>query len=113
MGIPDKQNLARELIGLRSKYEPYEARDKEICAELKRLAADGGGNFEVVVKGKGRIKVSKPKPKEMTGPAPEIVVDKFLALPDRKREDLIERGIVKMEPQYSGAYYGAVTVELF
>lgn len=107
-----KEKLAEELIRLRRLYEPHEARDKEICAELKRLAA-GDGNFEVVVSGKGRIKVSAPKDKAMKGIAPEIVIEKFMALPDRQRDRLRELGVVRMEPQYTGAYYGAVTVELF
>jgi|SRR5215467_8524167 len=110
--MSDREKLAEELIRLRRVYEPHEARDKEICAELKRLAA-GAGNFEVVIKRKGRIKVSAPKEKAMKGIAPEIVVDKFMALPERERAKLTERGIVRMEPQYTGAYYGAVTVELF
>jgi hypothetical protein len=108
----DREKLADELIRLRTIYQPYEARDKEVCAELKRLAGESG-NFEVVIKGKGRIKVSKPKAKEMTGLAPEIVVEAFLGLPQRERDRLEEKGIVKMAPQYTGAYYGAVTVELF
>src|SRR5215468_9700187 len=112
MASPNREKLAEELIRLRKVYEPHEARDKEICAELKRIAGEGG-NFEVVVKGRGRIKVSAPKDKAMKGIAPEIAVDLFMTLPLRERERLIDRGIVKMEPQYAGAYYGAVTVELF
>jgi hypothetical protein len=54
MATSNRDKLAEELIRLRKVYEPYEARDKEICAELKRLALDGG-NFEIVIKGKGRI----------------------------------------------------------
>ena len=112
MATANREQLAAELIKLRRVYEPYESRDKEICAELKRLAA-GAGNFEVVVRGKGRIKVSAPKDKAMKGTAPEIVVEKFMELPQRERDRMTERGIVKMEPQYTGAYYGAVTVEFF
>jgi hypothetical protein len=109
---PNRDKLAAELIALRKKYEPFEARDKEICTLLKQLAGSSG-NFEVVVKGEGRIKVSAPKDKAMKGTAPEIVVEAFMALPQRRRDALIEQGVVKVFPQYSGAYYGAVTVELF
>jgi hypothetical protein len=40
MATPNRDKLAEELIKLRKVYEPYEARDREICAELKRLALD-------------------------------------------------------------------------
>lgn len=113
MGTLQKRDkLARELIELRRRYAPYEARDAEICSLLKAEARDGG-NFEVVINKVGRIKVSSPREKAMKGLAPEIIVDAFLGLPQMKRDRLIEDGIVKMEPQYSGAYYGAVTVELY
>src|SRR5258708_32740284 len=101
-----REELVTELLDMRRIYALYEARDSEICALLKAEAADEGGNFQVTIDGLGRIKVSAPRDKAMKGEAPELVVNKFYALPDRKREALIEQGIVKMEPQYSGAYYG-------
>jgi hypothetical protein len=80
---------------------------------LKRDAADHGENFQLVVDKLGRIKVSAPKDKVCKGTAPEIIVEAFLALPERERDKLIEKGIVRIAEQWTGAYYGAVTVELF
>jgi hypothetical protein len=61
----------------------------------------------------GVVKVSAPRDKRCVGTAPEIVVDVFLARPQRERDRLIKGGVVKMAEQRKDPYYGAVTVELF
>lgn len=43
----------------------------------------------------------------------ELDFQEWLKAPQRIRDSLIERGIVKKVTEYTGPYYGAVTVELF
>jgi hypothetical protein len=113
--LPDKvtMKLGEELIGLRSKYEPFEPRDKEICSKLKLTAETAAENYKITIPKKGIVKVSAPREKECTGIAPELNVEAFLNLSEKQQSDLTERGVVKMARQYKGAYYGSVTVELF
>jgi hypothetical protein len=108
--MPTRAQLCEELAKLHKKHAAAFAREKEIKKTLTTSATE---NFQETIPGVGVVKVSSPRPKECTGIAPEIVVDVFLARPERERDKLIERGIVRMVEQWKGAYYGAVTVELF
>lgn len=107
----DRDALCRELLGFESKLVSDFARIAEIKSQLKADA--GGENFQIRVPGLGVVKVSAPRDKTCTGVAPEIVIDKFLALPAAERKDLIKRGIVVEAEQWKNAYYGSVTAELF
>lgn len=107
---PDTDALCRELLALCRKNAEDDARRDEIKAELKKGAVE---NFQVTVAGLGKVKVSAPQPKRCTGTAPEVVVESFLALPQREQDRLTERGIVRIAQQWKNAYYGSVTPELF
>jgi hypothetical protein len=103
--------LCEELAKLRRKHADAFAREKEI---KKLLIEDAGDeNFQVAVRGVGVVKVSAAKPKHCKGTAPEIVVDAFLKLPQAQQDKLTEKGVVIIAEQWSGAYYGSVTVDLF
>jgi hypothetical protein len=106
-----RDKLAEELLDLRKKHEAAFAREKEI---KKLLIADANGeNFQVTIKGLGVVKVSAAKDKRCTGQAPELVIDAFLAMPQAQRDRLKDKGVVKIVEQWTGAYYGSVTPELF
>jgi hypothetical protein len=109
----DREKLVRELIKLRKVYAPYEGRDKEICTLLKQDAEASGGNFQVAVDKLGKVKVSAPHEKAFKGKTWELNVEAFLQATKTVRDSLIKRGLVKEVYEYSGAYYGSVTVELF
>jgi hypothetical protein len=109
----DRKKLVRELLELRRHYERFEPRDKEICALLKQDAKDNGGNFKVTIEGLGFASVSAPKDKRRTATSYELDVGNFLALPQRQRDALTDKGTVKEVEVWTGAYYGAVSVELF
>ena len=109
----DRQALCDELLRLRKKHLDAFTREKEIKSELTRSAGEAGENFKITIEGLGVVKVSAPKDKRCTGTAPEIVVDKFLALPASEQKDLTRRGVVVIAEQWTGAYYGSVTPELF
>ena len=61
----------------------------------------------------GVMKVSRAKPSDVKGEVPELDAATFLALTDRERQRLIDKGVVKMVESKTGAYYGGVTVEVF
>lgn len=107
---PDVQVLCDELLRLAKEHEADFARIKEIKSELLAGATE---NAKITVNGLGVVKISAPKPKECTGVAPELKVHAFLALEARERKDLIRRGLVAEVEQWKGAYYGAVTPEIF
>jgi len=109
--MPSRRALAEELVKLKSKHADVYAREKEI---KKALIADADGeNFQETIKGIGVVNVSAAKDKRCKGTAPEIVVDAFLRLPKAQQDRLTEKGVVIIAEQWSGAYYGSVSVELF
>jgi hypothetical protein len=118
----NRDKLARELCELRKKYalsavlaseKPADdKRDLEICALLKQDAAKSD-NFRSTINGLGQVTVSAPHDKAATGETYEFMLDIFLAASDAEKKRLMDKGYVKKVMQYSGAYYGAVTVELF
>jgi hypothetical protein len=110
----DRDKLAKELVKLRKVYAPYEGRDAEICSVLKQDAADNGGNFQVVVDKQGKVKVSAPHGKAPKGETWELDLDAWInKTTQAERARLMDKGLIKRVTEYSGAYYGAVTVELF
>jgi hypothetical protein len=60
-----------------------------------------------------RVKVSAPHDKAPKGETWELDLEAFLAASETERKRLADKGYVKKVTQYSGAYYGGVTVELF
>jgi hypothetical protein len=102
---PDRRAPCQELVTLRKKHADAFAREKEIKSTLTASAGEEGENFKIAIDGLGVVKVSAPKEARCTGTAPEVVVETFVALP--------ERGVVKIAQQWTGKYYGSVTAELF
>jgi hypothetical protein len=111
--MPSRRTLAEELVKLKSKHAEVYAREKELKSALIKAAADAGENFKETIEKVGVVKVSAPKDKTCKGTAPEIVVDAFLKLPQAQQDKLTEKGVVIIAEQWSGAYYGSVSVELF
>lgn len=108
-----RRDLAIELVALFAKHAKDLARIDELKAELKAIATDAGANFQEVILGKGTVKVAGKKDKKLLGEKPEVDAERFVALSTAERKALLKGGIVKMVENWSGAYYGAVTVDLF
>ena len=70
-------------------------------------------NFKEEFAGEGVVKVAGRKEGQLKGLMPELVADAFLKLSERRRDTLIESGLVKMAEVRSGTFYGSVTVEVF
>jgi hypothetical protein len=103
----------RRLITLRRIYAPYEGEDAELCALLKKEAKEAGDGYQITIDKYGRVKVSAPHDKTMKGETWELDIQAFINATQRTRDSLMRQGIVKKVTEYSGAYYGSVTVELF
>jgi hypothetical protein len=106
------EKRVRRLLTLRRIYAPYEGEDAEICQWLKQEAARTG-NFQESIAKLGKIKVSAPHDRKFKGKTWVLDVEAFLQAAKPTRDSLLKRGLVKEVDEYSGAYYGSVTVELF
>jgi len=109
----DRDKLARRLIAIEKISAPHAGERAEICAALKKDAKDNGGNFQVAIDKHGKVIVSAPKDKKFKGKTWELDLEAFMQAPKNQRDALLKRGIVKEVDEYTGAYYGSVTVELF
>lgn len=107
-----RRAFAEELVGLWVKHAPMLARMDELKTELKAIATDTD-NFQEVIPGKGKVKVSGKRDKQLLGEKPEVVDERFTALSAAERKALLKSGVVAMVENWSGAYYGSVTVDLF
>lgn len=105
--------LAEELVKLFGKNAKDLARIDELKTVLKTMATDAGESLQLVVTGKGKVKVAGKKDKQLLGEKPQVVDDKFVALSAADRKALLKSGVVAMVENWSGAYYGSVTVDLF
>ena len=116
---PDKKTLKKrvelceELIGIHKKHEKEFARIDAIKAELKGMATQAGENFKETITGKGTVHVAGEKEGAFKGDFPILQVEPWKALKEAQRASLLKKGVVAIEAQYGGKYYGAVTVKLF
>lgn len=108
---PTRAELCRELLDLELEHKDVFERMDAIKADLK-LIATVDGSFREVFPGLGHVSVSPEKPKTYKGDLPVLVGETWLALKDKQRDKFIADGLVKIEAQYSGAYYGRVEAKL-
>ena len=106
-----RAELCRELLDIELEHRAMFERMDAIKAQLKQIAGNDG-QFREVFPGFGHVSVSPAKPKTFKGELPVLVGEAWLALKDTRRDKLIADGLVKIEPQFTGAYYGRVDVEL-
>lgn len=108
---PMRAELCRELLDIELEHRETFERIDTIKAQLK-LIATVDGQFREVIPGLGHVSVSPEKAKSYKGDLPVLVCDAWLALKEKQRDKLVTDGLVKIEPQYSGAYYGRVEAKL-
>jgi len=111
--IQECEKLGRELLLIHKDREPTERRRKELQSLLIGMTEDRGGNYQVTVPTLGKISVSAGQPRRCEGPVPELVIEAFLALPEKERAKLVDRGIVAINEQWKEPYAGRVTPTLF
>ena len=108
-----RRNLAHELVGLNRKLKNEFDRIATIEVDLKKLATDAGQSFTEAFPKVGEVKVAPGHTAEFKGDVPVVQTEAWLALKPAEREQLVKRGIVKIEPQWGKASNGRVTVKLF
>lgn len=104
------RELAEELVKLRAQHLHVFDREAELKSALKSGAT---ANFKEVFAGVGEVAVSAAKTKEFKGQVPELIPSAYLELAEGKRKKLVDDGLVQVVEEYTGAYYGSVTVKLF
>lgn len=106
---------AEELLDLEIEHQKLAGhlfpKMKDLEGQLKGLATDAGHSFKEFFLSKGEVSVSGRKAREFRGNLPEVDPAVFNALPVKERKDLVKRGVVKLEPTWSRADNGRVTVE--
>ena len=85
----------------------------DLKTRLKAVATGLKANFKETFAGLGEVSVSASREKTFKGNLPIVVPEVWNALPKKERDTLEKKGIVKMEPSYTGAFYGKVEVKLF
>jgi hypothetical protein len=101
------RQIAADTLDVKSKMDVLN-RELDAKKELLRQFANGD-NFEIVVEGKGKIRVSKPREAKEE----EILVvneTKLNEVPDLK-DKLIQKGVIKKEIKKSSAAKASVIVE--
>src|SRR5689334_9321293 len=100
--LVQRRALAVELVGIHKKHAKDLARADELKTALKNIATDTD-NFREVVEGVGKVSVSGEKGPQFKGNVPTLVPEAWNALTPAKQQQLVDRGLVKIEPSYSGA----------
>lgn len=111
--LAERRSIAEELLGIEQRHAPLFSRMKGLKKSLIAIATAGGENFQELFGKIGVVRVNRAKPSEVKGEVPDLDAAAFLALTDRDRQRLIDKGVVKMVESKTGAYYGGVTVDLF
>jgi len=111
--LAERRKLAEELVNIyRNHREDFDRAD-EIKEALRKIATDAEENFKESFPGKGVTKVSAGHEGKFQGSFPTINERVYFGLPEKKRAQLAQIGLIEMKPKFGGPYYGSVTVDLF
>lgn len=111
--LNSRRNSAKDLLDLERKIGADRARMEDLKRGLREIATEQGENFKEEFAGEGAVKVAGRKDGALKGILPVLDAEAFLALSERRRQTLLETGLVRMEEQRSGTFYGSVSIELF
>jgi hypothetical protein len=107
-----RRRLAKKLVDLHLRYRKLFAEIDGLKASLIANAKNAGDSFREVFE-KGQLTVAPPKAKECRGMIAVLDQAMFKALPESRRQKLIDDGLISMQEDWSGAFYGRATVKLF
>lgn len=79
---------------------------------LRKLSEAAGKGFKVEIEGLGLVEVKAGRAEEVTGTQPQLVVAAFLGMTDRRRDKLVEDGLIEIVPVVKKAAKASVTVRL-
>ena len=109
--IKRRRELCESRLDIERKLQPDYDRIEVIDAELKQIAGDLGDSFNETIAGKGDVSVSPAYGREFKGDVPVVQTEAWLALKKSERNDLVKRGIIKVQPQWGKAFGGRVSVK--
>lgn len=109
----ERRALAHELLGLERKHGADFKRMEDIKRALREIATEQGENFKEEFAGEGAVKVAGKKEGKLKGIMPQLLPESFLKLSEKRRETLINSGLVEMAEIRGGPFYGSVSVEVF
>jgi hypothetical protein len=111
--VETRRDLAERLMALEIKLKSsgLPAQIDELKEQLRKSAEALGKGFIEKFNGGRYVKVSGPGESAFKGLMPVLDPAAFLALPDKRREKLIEDNIVAMQQQFTKASRPSVTVK--
>jgi len=104
--------LAERLVDLQIEAEPILLKMDALKEQLREICTDCGEAFKEEIAGKGSVEVKAGGEAKLKGILPELTPEVFLALPEKRRQALLESNVVKMTQQWSKATKPSVTVRL-
>lgn len=104
--------LAERLVDLQIEAEPILLKIDALKEQLREICTASGEAFKEEVAGKGSVEVKAGSEAKLKGILPELEPAAFLALPEKRRQALIDGDVVKMAEQWSKATKPSVTVRL-
>lgn len=108
-----RRALAEQLVDLQVQHRSTFAQMDGLKSDLKKIATDAGANFKEEFSGRGQVAVSAAHGKTFKGTVPTLSVEAWFNLPKSRQQKLLDGGLVKLVDEYTGGYYGGVTVKLF
>lgn len=110
--LEQRRELAHELLKINHKHADDYARIAAIEVLLKTVATELGESFKEEFAGEGYVSASGRIEAEFKGNVPQIQTELWLTLPAAERKKLEKSGVVKIEPHWSKASNGRVTVKV-
>jgi hypothetical protein len=110
--VKKRRKAAEDLLAIHRKLAADFLKIDKLEAELKQLAGECGDSFREDFGADGNVSVSPPKPKTYKGEVPEVVPEAWNALKKGDQKRLMADGLIKVEPQWSNAFSGRVTVKV-
>jgi len=107
-----RRKLAKKLVDLHIRFAKQFAELDGLKASLIANAKNAGDGYRESFE-KGQVTVAAPKDKVCRGTIAVLDQAAFKALSDGRRQKLIDDGLISMQEDWAGAFYGRVTVKLF
>jgi hypothetical protein len=109
--LADRRATAEKRLALEIKLAKPYAEIAELDARLKQIATDTDSFKENFGK-RGYVSAAGAVAAEFKGKVPQLVNEKWLALPKAERDKLVKSGLVTIINQYGKASNGRVTVKV-
>jgi len=111
--LKERRKLAHELLGIHIDLAGNFARMETIEASLKTIATAAGDGFTEIFVDKGQVAVAPGHAAEFKGDVPVVQTEVWLKLSAAKKQQLVESGLIKVEPQWGKKSSGRVAVKVF